>query len=63
MHEVTSPRVWGEVEIRISEFRVRGRLRESALVERPLTPTLTPRAGRGSSERSPLRFEPKRIML
>jgi hypothetical protein len=30
----------GEVEIRDSEFRVRGTLRESNLLREPLTPTL-----------------------
>src|SRR6266700_435385 len=41
---LTSPRLRGEVEIRNSEFRVRGILHERKSVKEPFTPTLSERA-------------------
>src|SRR5438034_1443524 len=51
---LTSPRLRGEVEIRDSEFRVRGTHHELDSWNEPLTPTLSPRsAGRGSRPPTP----------
>jgi hypothetical protein len=50
--EFTSPRVRGEVGA-LLRARVRGLLRESEPVEAPLTPTLSPQAGRGSKSAVP----------
>ena len=41
-HSATSPRLRGEVEIRGSEFRVRGSHRARSPWRQPLTPTLSP---------------------
>ncbi len=47
---ITSPRLRGEVGICATrKFRVRGAIRESASVETPLTPTLSPQE-RGEGE-------------
>jgi hypothetical protein len=51
---VTSPRLRGEVGSRACAIRVRGTLHEFGPWRLPLTPTLSPQAGRGGERPAPL---------